>query len=169
MYCPKCGNAKQEPESYCRNCGEFLMDYSGLSYVINKFLGGSRPTTQINVNLAINLITIFTSFLLVGFLNGYYDALKERTGELAPPVINLVYIFLIVISLWQILSLIVGVRLRSKLNRKKVDSELGGSEKLPNSLSSKNTQELLASSDSHQTVPLAVTEESTKILTKVNS
>ena len=168
MYCPKCGNAKQEPESYCRNCGEFLMDNSNLSFLMNKMLGGSRPTTQINVNLAINLITIFTSFLLIGFLNGHYDALKERTGEEAPSVIYLVYLFLIVISIWQMLSLIVGVRLKSKLNGKKTASELESSEGLQDSLSSKQTQELISSSESHQTVPLSVTDESTKILNKVN-
>ena len=168
MYCPNCGNAKQEPESYCRNCGEFLMDNSGLSYLMNKMLGGSRPTTQINVNLAINLITIFTSFLLIGFLNGYYDAQEERTGEAAPRVIYLVYIFLIVISLWQILSLIVGARLRSKLNRKEAAIEPESSEMLTNSLSSKNTQELLSPGESHQTVQLSITDESTKILNKIN-
>lgn len=168
MYCPKCGNAKQEPESYCRNCGDFLMDYSGLSYLTNKMLGGSRPTTQINVNLAINLITILTSFLLLGFLNGHYDALKERTGEGAPPVIYLVYLFLIFISLWQLLSLIVGARLRRKLNRKKAVSQLENLKRLQNNLTSKNTQELLQLEESHQTVPLSATDESTKILNKAN-
>lgn len=168
MYCPKCGNAEQEPESYCRKCGEFLMDYSGLSYLTNKMLGGSRPTTQINVNLAINFITILTSFLLLGFLNGHYDALKERTGGGAPSVIYLVYVFLIIISFWQILSLMVGARLRSKLNRKKAASELGSSESMQDNLTSKNTQELLPSGESHQTVPLSVIDESTKILNKVN-
>ena len=104
MYCPKCGKAQQEPESYCRSCGEFLMDYSGRSYFLNKLLGGSNPSAQIGIGLAINLITIFTSILLLGFLNGHYDAREARTGEGAPPIIYLVYLFLVVISLWQILS-----------------------------------------------------------------
>ena len=168
MFCPKCGNAEQEAESYCRNCGEFLIDYSGQSYLINKLFGGSAPTTQITVNLAINFITILTSFLLLGFLNGYYDSLEERTGEKAPSVIYLVYIFLVVISLWQILSLIVGARLRSKLSRKKAINAIASTEVEQESFSSKKTQELLPQGESQQTVPLPVTEGSTKILDKVN-
>ena len=82
---------------------------------MNKILGGSAPSTQVTVNLVINLVTIFTSFLLLGFLNGHYDALKNRTGEQPPSVIYVVYAFLIAISAWQMLSLIVGARLRSKL------------------------------------------------------
>lgn len=165
MYCPKCGKAQQEPESYCRSCGEFLMDYSGRSYFLTKLLGGSNPSAQIGIGLAINLITIFTSILLLGFLNGHYDAQKARTGEGVPPVIYLVYLFLIVISLWQILSLVVGARLRTKLNRKKGLSERA---EMPQGVvSSKKTNELLPYGDSNQTIPLSVTEGPTKILNKL--
>ena len=167
MFCPKCGNADQQPESYCRKCGEFVADYSGSSYVLSKILGGSAPSTQINVNLFINLLTIFACFLLLGFLNGHYDAVQERTGEGPPTVIYLVYAFLVTISAWQIFSLVVGARLRAKLASTK---HVPGS---PDSRSSRNT---LADADTnvlpphHEEVPgsarHSVTEEPTKILNR---
>jgi len=167
MYCPKSGKAQQEPESFCRSCGEFLMDYSGRSYFLKKLLSGSSPSTQIGIGLAINLITIFTSTLLLGFLNGHYDAQEARTGEGAPPVIYLVYLFLILISLWQILSLVVGARLRTQLNRKKGLSGAGDTKVPQDVISSKATYELLPYGDSNQTIPLSITEGPTKILDKL--
>jgi len=167
MYCPRCGNGDQEPESYCRNCGVFLLDYSGHSFVLNKLLGGSIPTAQIYVGLVLNLVTIFTSFLLIGFLNGYYDALEERTGEATPNVIYLVYAFLVVISFWQFLSLVVGVRLKTKLGRRKASEGTSDKKSVPGNFPVKGTQKLLPHSEPNETVPLSVTEESTRILENV--
>jgi ribosomal protein S27AE len=163
MFCPRCGSGDQEPESYCRNCGEFLLDHTGRSFLLNKLLGGSAPTTQIYVNLALDLITIFTSFLLIGFLNGYYDALEERTGEGTPNVIYLVYAFLVVISFWQFLSLIVGVRLKTKLGRKRAT---GGTieSTAPEDFLRRETEKLLPLIERNETLPLSVTEDSTRIL-----
>ena len=163
MFCPKCGNADQQPESYCRNCGEFLVDHSSSSYLLNKILGGSTPATQINVNLALNLLSIFTCFLLLGFLNGHYDALNARTGEQPPSVIYLVYGFLVVISVWQMLSFVVGARLRSKLGRKATASA-PDSAGTPKTLGDRTTLEHLPPANFAQDVPLSVTEDQTKIL-----
>lgn len=163
MFCPKCGNADQQPESYCRSCGEFLVDHSTSSYLLNKILGGSTPATQINVNLALNLLSVFACFLLIGFLNGHYDALNARTGEQPPSVIYLVYGFLAVISVWQMLSFIVGVRLRTKLGRKAAapaqDAAVG-----QNALDDRTTLEHLPPANFAQDVPLSVTEDQTKTL-----
>ena len=159
MFCPKCGNADQQPDSYCRSCGEFVTDHAANSYVLSKLLGGSTPATQINVNLAINLLTIFTCFLLIGFLNGHYDALRARTGEAPPTVIYLVYAFLVTISLWQMFSLVVGARLRGRLGRKK-PQDTTDTVRSPNTFDPADTREL----PPHGQVPLSVTEEPTKIL-----
>ena len=116
MFCPNCGKAEQAPESYCRNCGEFLADFSGKSYLLNKVLGGQAPETQVTVNMIINLVTALISALLLGFLNGFYDAQYARTQESAPPVLYLVYIFLALVTVWQVLSFLIGMRLRSKIS-----------------------------------------------------
>ena len=164
MFCPKCGSADQQSESYCRNCGEFVADYSTNSYLAGKILGGSTPSTQVNVNLAINLLTIFACFLLIGFLNGHYDALETRTGEATPTVIYLVYGFLLVISVWQIFSLVVGARLRGKLGRKKSNA-VGESSQTEKTLESIETRKLPPHQEAVPlSMPHSVTEESTKIL-----
>ena len=28
MFCPKCGKSEQSPETYCRQCGNYLQDYT---------------------------------------------------------------------------------------------------------------------------------------------
>ena len=165
IYCPRCGTGDQEPESYCRNCGEFLLDYSARSILLSKLLGGSNPKTQITVNLVLNLISIFTSFLLLGFLNGHYDALRERTGEMPPSVIYLVYAFLVVISIWQLFSIVVGLRLRSKLGHKTTGqfADVAARENIPG----RETNELPPASRDYDTVPLTAAEDSTRILENV--
>ena len=115
MFCPNCGNPDQTAESYCRRCGEFLADFSSQSYLLNKLLGGQSPETQVTVNLIINLVTGLTSVLLLGFLNGYYDAQFIKTHVSPPPVLYLVYIFLGLVTVWQLFSFLVGMRLRSKI------------------------------------------------------
>jgi uncharacterized membrane protein YvbJ len=94
MYCPNCGKGEQTAGTYCRNCGEFLHDFSGNSYLISKLLGGSKPETQVNVNLVINLVTSIIRGALLVFLNGYFDGQQTRTGEPAPPITYLIYAFL---------------------------------------------------------------------------
>ena len=169
MYCPKCGKGEQQAESYCRKCGEYLIDYTRRSFLLSKLLGVAMPTTQIYLNLALNLITIFTSFLLIGFLNGYYDALEERTGEGAPNVIYLVYAFLVGISLWQFLSIIVSVRLKSKLGRKKSAMDSVRSENTPENFPAEETQKILMHPVTADTTPLSVTEDSTRMLNTLNN
>ena len=160
MYCPVCGSSDQEADSYCRNCGQFLTDFSISSFLLNRFIGGSSVRGQVNFNLAISLITIFTSFLLMGFLAGYYDALEARTGETAPPVIDLVYVFLAVIGGWQILSLIINARLRARLKKR---PELKEQTDVSNSISSYKTQELLPEANPRADRPL-VDDQSTELL-----
>ncbi len=119
MFCPNCGKAEQAPESYCRSCGQFLADVSGKSYLLNKLLGGQTPETQVTVTMVINLVTALISALLLGFLNGFYDAQYARTQESPPPVLYLVYIFLALVTVWQVLSFLIGWRLRSKITSRR--------------------------------------------------
>jgi hypothetical protein len=168
MYCQKCGKGEQKVGTYCRNCGEYLIDPSSRSFLINTILGGSSPTTQIYVNLALSLVTILTSFLLIGFLNGYYDALEARTGASTPNVIYLVYAFLAVTSVWQFFSIIVGVRLRTKLGRSKTSPETRIPDIVPEDLPVRETRRITPQPLSEGKLPPSVTEESTRILENVN-
>src|SRR5215203_4420569 len=105
MFCPKCGKSEQSPDSYCRSCGEFLTDLSAKSY-LNTLLGGASPRAQIRLNLIINTVTGLAAALLLGFLNGHYDALHTRTGEDPPRVIYYVYVFLGLVLIWQFFGLV---------------------------------------------------------------
>jgi hypothetical protein len=164
MYCPHCGKSDQSPESYCRSCGEFLTDYSGKSYLINKILGGSTPETHVNVNLIINAVTAFISSLLLGFLNGYFDAQYERTGQSAPPIIYLVYIFLALVFVWQFLSFAINTRLKKKLGGRKKGVASAGQSADEKALSSRSTQKSLPQADFENIVPASVAEDTTRIL-----
>jgi hypothetical protein len=166
MFCPNCGKSDQSPDSYCRNCGEFLYDFSAKSYLLNKILGGITPKTQIKVNLIINVVTLFASFLLLGFLKGYYDSLYEKTGELTPRIIYLVYIFLGLISAWQFLSLLINSKLNKKLARRNKASIPNGSSVSENDLSSPSTQRSLPQMDINNINSVNVTQRTTKILDK---
>jgi hypothetical protein len=166
MFCPNCGKSEQTPDSYCRNCGQFLTDFSGKSYLINKILGGNKPDTQVNINLIINVVTTLASCLLLGFLNGYYDSLYEKTGQRAPTVIYLVYIFLGLIAAWQTLGFLINSRLKKKLSARKTVEGSADSSVYEKALPSGSTQKSLPPSDFDSIVPASVVEDTTKMLDK---
>lgn len=167
MFCPNCGRGEQSPDSYCRSCGEFLTDFSTKTYLINKLLGGNTPDTQVNINLTINVVTILTSSLLLGFLNGYYDSLHEKTGQSAPTVIYLVYVFLGLVMAWQLLSFIINARLKKKLSGRKKQGAAIEPDAGELGVSSGSTQKSLPHGDFENIVPASVVENTTKMLDKV--
>lgn len=144
-----------------------MTDFSSKTFLINKILGGNTPDTQVKINLTINVVTILASSLLLGFLNGYYDSLYEKTGQSAPTVIYLVYIFLGLVMAWQLLSFIINARLKKKLSGRKkggVSTEAEANEK---AVSSGSTQKSLPQADFENIVPASVIEDTTKMLDKV--
>lgn len=167
MFCPNCGKGEQSPDSYCRSCGEFLIDASSNSYLINKVLGGSTPDTQLNVNLIINIATTLASILLLGFLNGYFDSQKERIGEGPPHVIYLVYIFLGLVSAWQFFSFLINMRLKRKLSVRKKGRMADATHADESVPSSAPTQKSLPQANFENVVPASVVEDTTKTLDKV--
>lgn len=151
------------PDAYCRSCGEFLPDYAGSSYLIKRLLGGVKPETQVNVGLAISLVTAATSLLLLIVLNGYFDAQQTRTGDPTPPVTYFAYAFLASVAAWQLLSFAIGLRLKSKLGGRhsgeghvEPSGERGG---LP-----EESGQALPPADFENRVPPSVTEEKTRPL-----
>ena len=115
MFCSKCGKGEQTAGSYCRSCGEFLVDTANGMSLLTRILGIGNPEKQVKFTLTIDLVTAIVSGLLLFFLMGYFDGAAARTGARTPAIVYLVYIFLGFVSLWQLLSFTVGTAYRKKL------------------------------------------------------
>src|SRR5829696_8197700 len=130
MFCPKCGKGEQIADSYCRSCGDYLVDSSNNASLMNRILGISNPERQVKFTLTIDLVTAIVSGLLVFFLMGYFDATYAKTGIPTLPIVYLVYIFLGFVCAWQLLSFTVGTTFLKKLKSGKKTKDLPGQSKL---------------------------------------
>jgi hypothetical protein len=172
MFCPNCGKGEQTPDSYCRSCGEFLTDFSARSYLIHRLLGGSSPKSQLTLGIAINVLTGLAAALLLGFLNGHYDALHTRTGESPPHVIYYVYAFLGLVFVWQLLGLAINNRLKRKLGGEEKKGKKGLPAAEPDGagkfVASPPTQRTLEPGHTDPAAgPESVTQHTTKLLDKL--
>src|SRR5262245_11320033 len=157
MYCPKCGKPDQTPDSYCRSCGVFILDPTNNSSLMNRVFGISDPQKQVKFTLTIDLITAIVSALLLFFMMGYFDATRHKTGLPTPTIVYFVYVFLGLVSVWQLLSFTVGTTLQRKLKASKVT---------PKSLEPPQQQSLPTADDSNN-VGTSVTEQTTKNLERI--
>ena len=167
MFCPNCGKGEQTPDTYCRNCGELLTDFSSKFSLMSKVLGVNTPEKQLSVNLTISLVTAIISSILLVLLKSFSDAVSARTQASPPLIIYLLYLFLGLTAVWQFISFIIGLNLKSKLSgrkSKKVSTDLRANE---NTISSAQAKEFLPPGDIENIVPASVTEDTTKILDKL--
>ena len=130
--------------------------------MFSRLLGRTTPETQIKINITISALTVFACLFLIGFLNGHYDAQFAKTGERTPNVIYWVYVFLALISIWQLFSIFAGARLKKKLSKR---NEEGVNEETfqEAAFKARETRELLPSANYSSDVA-SVTEDPTKIL-----
>jgi hypothetical protein len=167
MFCPTCGKGENAPDTYCRNCGAFLTDSSGDASLMNRILGANMPEKRVNVGLAFDVLTLIFSSLLLIFLFGYFDRRYTRTGE-SPPIIYFVYVFLGAVTVWQLLSLIVGVAHKNKLGGRRKSATSTNSEKIKTAELNETTQDRLPPAEfENVAVPPSVTENTTKYLDKI--
>jgi uncharacterized membrane protein YuzA (DUF378 family)/ribosomal protein S27E len=167
MFCPNCGTAEQTPETYCRNCGGYLRDPAGGSSLVSRIFGAGKPETHININFVVNLVTMISSLLLVAFLNGYFDAQRDRTGAPTPPIAYILYGFLGLLALWQALSLFSAINLKRKFSGRTSRELPAGADASADTLSSPTTRELLSPFEPANTIPTSVLEDTTRDLDKV--
>jgi uncharacterized membrane protein YuzA (DUF378 family) len=155
MFCPKCGKGDQSADSYCRSCGDFLIGPAQHTSLMNRLLGITNPEKQVKFTLTIDLVTAIVSGFLLFFLMGYFDAVHDKTGATTPPIVYLVYIFLGLVSAWQMLSFTVGTTYRKKLNAaKRTLDQTGARPSLPEA-------------DERNVVANSITEQTTRTLDKV--
>jgi hypothetical protein len=164
MFCSSCGQGEQTPDSYCRSCGEFLVDPTSKYSLLNRILGISRPENQFNVTLIIDLVTSVVSGLLMVFLMGYFDGRYQRTGVPAPPIVYLVYLFLGLVAAWQLLSFVIGLKLKTKLSNAK-RGKLSATEKTDGNIQMPaSSQPALPPADHRHAVTPSITEDTTRKL-----
>jgi uncharacterized membrane protein YuzA (DUF378 family) len=156
MFCPKCGKGDQSADSYCRSCGDFLIGPAQHTSLMNRLLGITNPEKQVKFTLTIDLVTAIVSGFLLFFLMGYFDAVHDKTGATTPPIVYLVYIFLGLVSAWQMLSFTVGTTYRKKLNAAKRTLDQTGAQPVRPEANHKNV------------VANSITEQTTRTLDKVS-
>jgi hypothetical protein len=165
MYCSKCGEADQNVNSYCRNCGNFLLDDSSKFSLMNQILGIDSPQKQVKVGMIMNVISFSVSFVLLLFLIGYGMGAELATGKSAPNIIYLVYIFLGLITVWQLINVIFSANLMIKMSR--VPGNIHRTSDETNAeLTNSEARDYLPPADLQNVVP-SVVEETTKNLSKV--
>lgn len=148
MFCPKCGNADQTPETYCRQCGTFLPDLDKLQKKETPFEEHIKVNTFFTVATAVVSLTLAIIFYLT-FIN---------RGGPTPIIIYPVFGFLIAMTAWQIQTFIRTrilktqfEKLQQKRERKKDQIPL-------------ETNELLPEANFESVVPESVTERTTRNL-----
>ncbi len=152
MFCPRCGNPDQQPETFCRRCGGYLPDFEKIK---NK---QSSPEDHLRANAFLNLLTAVVSLSLAVALYAIFLG-REDT----PFIIYLTAGFLTAIFAWQVQTFwrtqLLKKHFRSNAERKKAaEAEAGG--ELPAA-----APELLAEADFKDIVGASVTERTTKNLT----
>ena len=90
MFCPSCGNSNQQPESFCRQCGNFLPDFDNVK---SKEI---PPEQHFTANIVLNVMTAVASLTLAILLYVFF------LGKADTPI--LIYItagFLTAMFFWQ--------------------------------------------------------------------
>lgn len=150
MFCPKCGKAEQQPETYCRQCGVFLPDLS------KPLKRESPPEENLKANTVLSLMTVICCFVLAALL---YALLGFR--ENTPVMIYITAGFLIAMGCWHIQTFIRTRKLKKQWQRRTPATEIETI--LPVSQPA-STAKLLDTPDFRDAVPASVTESTTKHL-----
>ncbi len=158
MFCPKCGKSEQSPETYCRQCGNYLQDYTKPPKREN------TPEQHIKANIFLNLLTAITSLTLAIVLYVVFLP-KEDT----PMIIYITAGFLTAMTAWQIQTFWRTLLLRKHFKKRKADAahqtaEVTKENVEPPTFESIPTRELLNEADLSNIVPSSVTENTTRHL-----
>jgi len=154
MFCPKCGNSDQQPETYCRQCGNYLYDYDKNA---NR---KHTPEEHLKVNATLNFLTALTSLTLAILLYSFYLG-KDDT----PFIIYLTAGFLTCIFAWQVQTFWRSLLLRKHFKKQKRPTEFSEENKAaPQNFESKPTNQLLSEADYDNFVPTSVVEKTTRKL-----
>jgi hypothetical protein len=152
MFCPKCGKADQMPETYCRQCGLYLLDFS------KPLKRESPPEEHLKANTVLSVMTIVASFTL-SFLLFLVLGFRSFTH----PLIYVTAGILLAIGGWHIQTLIRTLMLKKQWKRRVPLSEADPQQ---TAIKSAPTARSLAEANFADAIPLSVTEHTTRHLTE---
>ena len=155
MFCPNCGKADQLPETYCRQCGLYLLDFS------KPLKRKSPPEEHLKANTVLSVMTIIASFTL-SFLLFLVLGFRSFTH----PLIYAAAGILLAIGGWHIQTLIRTLMLKKQWKRRVPLSEIQAPLETPAAFKSMSTAKLLDEADFTDAIPASVTEHTTRHLAK---
>jgi hypothetical protein len=154
MFCPNCGNADQKPETYCRQCGNFLPDFEKLK---KKEI---PPEVHLKANSVLSIMTAVVSLTLAILLHVFFTG-RENT----PVLIYITTGFLTAMFFWQVQTFWRTRLLKKHLPKRKKggQSKTDGLDTNPLAESAK-AKGSLSEPDFSQATPSSVIEKTTKHL-----
>ncbi|CAN5282677.1 hypothetical protein BH10ACI1_BH10ACI1_21370 [soil metagenome] len=154
MFCPKCGNADQQSDTFCRKCGTFLPDFDKVK---KKEIS---PEEHLNANCVLVLMSAVVSLTLSILLYAFFLG-KEDT----PILIYITAGFLTVMFFWQAQTFWRTVLLKRQLKKRNPQptAENAADESNP-PVKAVKTRELLNEADLKDAVPASVVENTTRKL-----
>jgi hypothetical protein len=136
MYCSNCGASEQTPKTYCRHCGTWI--------------GTGRPEERITVMIVFNALSAL--FAAIAAIVLFLTQSGRLSGTWA---INLAATFCLIISVYQTLSFLFALNLRSRLKQ---------GQETPAEIESRKVLELKKADSSAFIQPHSVTENTTELL-----
>ena len=159
MFCPKCGKADQEKETYCRQCGMFLADFE------KPEKRKTTPEEHLKANAVLNLLSAIVSFTLAVAFYTFYAG-RENT----PILMYITAGFLTAVFAWQIQTFWRTMLLKKHFKkRKNVDSDNTPDEDSALAFENFAAEKLLRQADHSNVIPASVTELTTKNLIAKNN
>jgi hypothetical protein len=136
MYCSNCGAPEQTPKTYCRHCGTWI--------------GSGRPEERITVMIVFNALSaLFASIAAIVLFLTQFGRLSATWA------INLAATFCLIISVYQTLSFLFALNLRSRLKQ---------GQETPTKIESRSVLELKEADSAAFIRPHTVTENTTELL-----
>ncbi len=152
MFCPKCGNPDQKPETFCRQCGTFLPDFDKLQ---KKEI---PPEQHLTANSVLSLMTAIVSGTLAILLHAFFTG-RENT----PPLIYITAGFLTAMFFWQAQTFWRTRQLKKHFPKRKMEEKVETESLDTNPLiESAKPKASLNESDFNRAVPPSVIENTTK-------
>jgi hypothetical protein len=144
------------PETYCRQCGLYLLDFS------KPLKRESPPEEHLKANTVLSLMTISASFTL-SFLLFLVLGFRSFTH----PLIYVTAGLLLAIGGWHIQALIRTLMLKKQWKRRVPLSEIQAAPpETPKAFKSASTAKLLDQADFADAIPVSVTEHTTRHLSE---